>query len=69
MADKPKTVGEVVMSAAGYLAGRHGTESRPIAEHLMARLLNCRALELPLHKDRVLSEKQLESMRRGTRRA
>ena len=64
----PKTVGEVLNAAADYLAGKKVDEPRLAAEYLASRLLNCRRLELPLKFQQALTEKQLEALRRGTKR-
>jgi release factor glutamine methyltransferase len=68
MTQSPKTVVEVLNAAADYLAGRGVDESRLAAEHLAARLLNCRRLGLYLKHDQALTEPQLDAMRRGMKR-
>lgn len=54
--------------AADYLAGKRIESPQIAAELLMSRLLGCKRLELPIKHDVALTEKQLEAMRRGTRR-
>jgi release factor glutamine methyltransferase len=63
-----KTVLEVLNSAAGYLASRQVEDSRIAVELLLARLLKCKRLEVPLRGRDVLPEPQLEAMRRGVKR-
>lgn len=62
------TVLEIIRSAAEYL-GRHGVESpRLNAEHLLARCLEVKRLELYLLFDRPVSEKERERLREMVRR-
>jgi release factor glutamine methyltransferase len=66
--DEARTVVEVIKGATDYLQS-HGVEQpRLAAELLLSRLLNCRRLDIYLKHEAVLSERQLEAMRRGTRR-
>ena len=64
----PKTVVEVLNAASDYLAGKGVDEPRLAAEYLAGRLLNCKRLELYAKHNQILSEKQLDAMRRGTKR-
>lgn len=64
----PKTVLEVLKAATAYLAGRGVEEADIICQLLLARLLRCKRLELPLVHQKPLAEPQLESMRRGLKR-
>ncbi|MCE9616580.1 MAG: peptide chain release factor N(5)-glutamine methyltransferase [Lentisphaerae bacterium] len=64
----PKKVVDVLMAATQYLAGK-GVEGPGLAAKLLlSRLLNCKHLEIPFKFDVVLTEKQLEAMRRGVKR-
>lgn len=65
----PKTVGEVLGAAAEFLATKGVENSGFAAKLLMARLLGCKHLELPLRFNEALTAGQLGAMRRGTRRA
>jgi len=64
----PKTIAEVLAAAGEYLAGKGVDDARPAVELLVARLLNCRRLELPLRAQAVLPENLLAALRRGVRR-
>lgn len=64
----PNDVASVLKAAADYLAGKGIESPRVAAEHLMAKLLGCRPIELALRPKEPLSEKRLEAMRRGVRR-
>jgi release factor glutamine methyltransferase len=68
MTQAPRTVAEVLNAATDYLVGRKVDEPRLAVEHLLCRLLNCKRLELSVKHRQVLSDKQLEAMRRGTKR-
>lgn len=62
------TVLEIIRSAAEYL-GRHGVENpRLHAEHLLARCIEVKRLELYLLFDRPVSEKEREKLREMVRR-
>jgi release factor glutamine methyltransferase len=64
----PKTIAEVLTAAGEYLAGKGVDDARLAIELLVARLLNCRRLELPLRAQAVLPENLLAALRRGVRR-
>lgn len=64
----PQTVAQVLDAAAVYFGGKRVEEPRLAAEHLMARLLGCKRLDLLEKRGVPLSEKLLDAMRRGTRR-
>ena len=64
----PKTVKAVLDSADGYLRGKPVADPRLACELLLARLLQCKRLELSLRYDQALAEPQLAAMRRGTKR-
>lgn len=65
----PKNVGEVLGAAAEYL-GDHGVENAGfVSKLLMARLLDCKHLELPVRFGDVLTAAQLGAMRRAIKRA
>ena len=68
MTQRPRTVQEVLKAATDYLAGKKVDQPRLACELLISRLLNCRRLDLYLRFNSVLSDKQLEAMRRGVRR-
>ena len=68
MADTPKTVKGVLEAATAYLEARDIEQARLACELLVARLLNCKRLELYLRYDAVLGEKRLAAMRRGVTR-
>jgi release factor glutamine methyltransferase len=68
MADTPKTVAGILDATANYLSGKGVDESRLAAEHLLGRLLNCKRLEIHSRSNEVLTDKQLEAMRRGMKR-
>jgi release factor glutamine methyltransferase len=64
----PKKVVDILTAASGYLAGK-GIENPGLASKLLlSRLLNCKHLELAFRFDQVLTERQLEAMRRGIKR-
>jgi release factor glutamine methyltransferase len=64
----PQTVKAVLETAAGYLQDKPVDHPRLACELLLARLLQCKRLELYLRFDQPLTAPQLEAMRRGTRR-
>lgn len=67
-ADTQKTLGWILDASAAFLQKR-GTESPRLAtEHLAARLLQCRRLELQLKLGNPLPDKLIEAMRRGVMR-
>lgn len=68
MTDKPKTLSDVLKAASDYLAGKSLENPQLLCEMLAARLLKCKRLELPLSYGSEITEKQLEAMRRGTKR-
>lgn len=68
MSASPRSVSGVLKAAADFLDSRSVEQPRLAAELLMARLLGCKRLELYLRFDEDLSEKRLESMRRGIKR-
>ena len=53
-------VGQKLQEIAGLLAARGVSESRLKAEFILSRAMNCRRLELPLHRKRELSPSQAE---------
>lgn len=64
----PKKVVDILTAASGYLAGK-GIENPGLASKLLlSRLLNCKHLELAFRFDQVLTERQLDAMRRGIKR-
>lgn len=67
MTGQLKTVRDILDSSAAYLACKT-EEPRPACELLLSCLLKCKRLELPLKYTVVLSEKELEAMRRGIKR-
>jgi release factor glutamine methyltransferase len=69
MSDNPKTVLNVLQGGADFLQKKGIEDPRLVCEMLLARLLSCKRLELYLKYDEVLSEKKLEAMRRGIKRA
>ena len=69
MSDSPKTVLHVLQSGAEFLERKRVETPRLVCEMLLSRLLNCKRLELYLRFDETLTEKQLEAMRRGIKRA
>lgn len=68
MSAGPKTVGYVLKASADFLAGSDLDNPRLACEHLLARLLLCKRLDLYLRNDTVLDESRLAAMRRGVRR-
>lgn len=59
---------DVLQAATGYLA-THGVEHARLAmEHLMSHVLQCPRLQLYMRFETVLTEPQLEALRRGVRR-
>jgi len=68
MSDSARTVLEVLKAGADYLAGKRVENSRLVCELLAARLLACKRLDLYLRFSHVLSEEQVEAMRRGVKR-
>jgi release factor glutamine methyltransferase len=69
MSEVSKTVKAVLDSGTGYLEAKGVADGRLVCEMLLARLVGCPRLELALNYNRELSEKKLEAMRRGIRRA
>jgi release factor glutamine methyltransferase len=69
MTDAPKTVLHILQTGADYLKQKNIEDPRLVCELLLSRLLNCKRLELYLKYDEVLSEKKIEAMRRGIKRA
>lgn len=67
-ATAPNTVLHVLNAATGHLEKNGIEQPRLAAELLLCRLLQCKRLELYLKYERVLSEKLLDAMRRGTKR-
>ena len=65
---KQVTVAHVLKGATNHLEKAGIASPRLASELLLSRLLGCPRLELYLRHDAPLSEKQLEAMRRGTRR-
>ena len=59
------TVNEIIAASAPYLERRGVSDARLAVEHLVARLLKCKRLELPLRQDEALAENQINAMRRG----
>lgn len=68
MTAQPKNVGEVIRAAADYFAGKGVPDPAIAAELLVARLLNCRRLEVHSRSASVMSDAHLEAMRRGMKR-
>ncbi len=68
MSDSGKTVFEVLKSSRQYLEARGIHEARRSCDLLMSFLLRCKPLELFFKLDYVLSQKQLDAMRRGVKR-
>jgi release factor glutamine methyltransferase len=68
MADAPKTVAEILVAATNYLAGKGRDDAKMAAELLLSRLLNCKRLELHLKSGQLLSDIQIQAMRRGVKR-
>jgi release factor glutamine methyltransferase len=68
MADKPKTLRELVTLGDGYLVRHAVPDARVACELLAARLLKCGRLELYRHADSVPPERVVEALRRGLQR-
>ncbi len=66
--DSTSTVRFVLDASAAYLGRRGVEDARLDAEHLAARLLRCRRLDLSMRSEQTLSARQLEAMRRGVQR-
>lgn len=65
---EPKKVVDILTASTQYLAGK-GIESPGLAAKLLlSRLLNCKHLDLAFKFDLVLTDKQLDAMRRGVKR-
>ena len=62
------TIGEVLKKSSAFLAGKGVQEPQLAAEWLAARLLRCKRLDLKTKTNDVLSEPQLDAMRRGVKR-
>ena len=62
------TIGEILAASIPYLEKRGIADPRLAAEHLAARLLHCKRLDLPLHANEALDEKRTDAMRRGISR-
>ena len=68
MSPTTKTVLEVLNAGATYLEKASIEQPRLACELLLARLLNCKRLELYLKYDAILPERLLQAMRRGIQR-
>jgi release factor glutamine methyltransferase len=68
MVAKAKTVGYLLQVSADFLKDRGVDNPRLACEHLLARLLRCKRLDLYLRTDMELDEPRLAAMRRGIRR-
>ncbi len=67
-ADAARTVGWILDASADFLA-RRGVESpRLAAEHLAARLLKCRRLDVQARRDLAMPPALVDAMRRGVAR-
>lgn len=67
-ADAARTVGWILDASADFLA-RRGVESpRLAAEHLAARLLKCRRLDVQTRRDLAMPPALVDAMRRGVAR-
>lgn len=66
--DRPHTVGHILKASTEFLAARDVFEPRKACELLIACLLNCRPLEIYVRFESLLSESQVEAMRRGVKR-
>ncbi len=64
----PMKVVDILTASTQYLQGKGIEGPGMAAKLLLSRLLNCKHLELIFKYDLVLSEKQLEAMRRGIKR-
>lgn len=62
------TVLEVVKASTGYLEERGVPLARQAAEHLVARALGCRRLDVYLRFETVPAEAQLQAVREGLKR-
>jgi release factor glutamine methyltransferase len=69
MNEAPKTVKDILTSGTEYLQSKQVENAALICEMLLSRLLGCPRLELSLNYSTKLSEKKVEAMRRGIRRA
>jgi len=69
MSDSPKTVLHVLQSGSAFLERKRVENPRLICEMLLSRLLGCQRLALHLRHEAELTDKQLEAMRRGIKRA
>ncbi len=68
MTPEIKILGEIIKSGSEFLAGKNIENPRLLCELLASRLLSCKRLELPMQYDTVLTEKQLDALRRGLKR-
>jgi len=69
MSNSTKNVLDVLNAGTGFLESKNIENPRLICEMLLSRLLRCPRLELYMKHDKELSEKMLEAMRRGIKRA
>ncbi len=65
----PNSVLDILRKGQAFLEGKAVQEPRQICELLLSRLFNCKRLELYVRYETVLSEKKLDAMRRGIKRA
>jgi release factor glutamine methyltransferase len=68
MPDSPQTVKQILEASVSFLEKKRILEARPSCELLISRLLNCGRLDLHMLADKLLSDKQLDAMRRGLKR-
>ena len=68
MTQKAKTLGSVIKAGSEFLSSKNIENPRLLCEMMASRLLGCKRLELPLQHDTILSEKQLDALRRGIKR-
>jgi len=68
MSTDPKTVADILAAGTDYLQKQGVDQPRLACELLLARLLDCRRLDLYLKHDESLGERHLAAMRRGIRR-
>ena len=69
MSNSTKNVLDVLTAGAKFLESKNIENPRLICEILLSRLLSCPRMELYLKHNTELSEKKLEAMRRGIKRA
>ena len=62
------TIGEILAATIPYLEKRGIADDRLVAEHLAARIIRCKRLELPSRLDETPEDTRTDAMRRGVSR-